>query len=142
MKSLQVQDYLNTQPVTFTPDMVLEEASRKLTKAKQLGGPVIDTNGVLVGFLSEAEVLAKMLETSYYREHIASVKDLMRTDVLSMKPNTSIVELAQLMLQNKPKMYPVIDDSGKLLGTISRNDVLGAIGTHLHDTFQVTQKTG
>ncbi len=142
MKSLQVKDYLNTHPVTFTADMAVEEAAHRLTKTKELGGPVVNDRGVVVGFLSEAEILSKMLETSYYREHISSVGELMRTDVLSMKPYMSIVELAQMMLQNKPKVYPVVDDAGTLLGTICRNDVLVAIEQHIHETFQVTQKTG
>ncbi len=55
----------------------------------------------------------------------------MRTDVLSVKPYDSVIELAQTMLQPKPKVYPVVGDDGKLLGTICRNDVLKAIDQHM-----------
>ncbi|TKB44762.1 CBS domain-containing protein [Thalassotalea mangrovi] len=135
MESLQVKDYMNLYPVTFTPDMAVEEASLRFLKTKQIGGPVVNASGQLVGFLSESDVLAKMLQTSYYSEHMADVSQLMRTDVLTMKPYTSIVELAQTMLQQKPKVYPVTDDDGNLLGTISRNDVLRAIDLHIRSTF-------
>jgi predicted transcriptional regulator len=111
--------------------MAIEEASLHFLKTKQIGGPVIDDNGKLIGFLSESDVLAKMLETIYYNEHIADVADLMRIEVLTKKPYDSIIELGQLMLKNKPKVYPVIDDDGNLLGTICRNDVLHAIDRHL-----------
>lgn len=135
MESLQVKEYMNHYPVTFTPDMVVEEASLRFLKTKQIGGPVVDEHHRLVGFLSESDVLAKMLETIYYNEHIADVADLMRKDVLSVKPYDSIVELAQSMLTNKPKVYPVIDDDENLLGTICRNDVLQAIDKHLRAGF-------
>ena len=131
MESLKVQDYMNHYPVTFTADMGVEEASLRFLKTKQIGGPVIDGNGKLIGFLSESDVLGKMLETIYHNEHIADVIDLMRKDVLTMKPYDSVIELGQLMLKNKPKVYPVIDDDNNLLGTICRNDVLHAIDKHL-----------
>ncbi|WDE07760.1 CBS domain-containing protein [Thalassomonas viridans] len=135
MESLQVKEYMNHYPVTFTPDMVVEEASLRFLKTKQIGGPVIDEHHRLVGFLSESDVLEKMLESIYFNEHTTNVEDLMRKDVLSVKPYDSIVELAQSMLKNKPKVYPVIDDDENLLGTICRNDVLHAIDKHLRAGF-------
>ncbi len=130
MESLKVQEYMNHYPVTFTADMALEEASLRFLKTKQIGGPVIDNNFKLLGFLSESDVLAKMIDTIYYNEHIAHVADIMRKDVLSVKPYDSILELAQNMLKDKPKVYPVIDDDGNLLGTICRNEVLQAFDRH------------
>lgn len=122
---------MNASPVTFTKNMAVEEASLRFLKTKQTGGPVVDKNGKLIGFISESDVLAKMIETIYYKEHIADVGDIMRNDVLSVKPYDSIIELGQQMLKDKPKVYPVIDDDGNLLGTICRNDVLHAIDKHI-----------
>ncbi|MBA6390691.1 CBS domain-containing protein [Colwellia sp. BRX10-3] len=136
MESLQVKEYMNHYPVTFTPDMVVEEAALRFLKTKQIGGPVIDKNNQLIGFLSESDVLSKMIETIYYNEHIADVADLMRKDVLTVKPYDSVIELGQQMLKNKPKVYPVVDDDENLLGTISRNDVLRAIDLHLRSGYK------
>lgn len=140
MESLEVQEYMNHYPVTFTADMAVEEASLRFLKTKQIGGPVIDENGKLIGFLSESDVLAKMLETTYYNEHVTDVIDLMCKDVLTMKPYDSVIELGQLMLTNKPKVYPVIDDDNNLLGTICRNDVLHAIDKHLRANLKTDKK--
>ncbi len=136
MESLQVKEYMNHYPVTFTADMVVEEASLRFLKTKQIGGPVIDKNNHLVGFLSEGDVLAKMIESIYYNEQRVNVADLMRKDVLTVKPYDSVIELGQTMLLNKPKVYPVVDDDGNLLGTICRNDVLQAIDKHMRSGFQ------
>ena len=135
MESLLVRDYMNHYPVTFTTDMTVEEASLRFLKTKQIGGPVIDENYKLIGFLSESDVLAKMLETIYFNERVADVKDLMRTEVLSVKPYHSVIELGQTMLKDKPKVYPVVGDGGNLLGTICRNDVLYAIDKHIRSNL-------
>lgn len=140
MESLKVEEYMNHYPVTFTAEMAVEEASLNFLKTKQIGGPVIDGKGKLIGFLSESDVLAKMLENIYYNEHLANVADLMRKDVLTIKPYDSILELGQLMLKDKPKVYPVIDDDGNLLGTICRNDVLHAIDKHLRVNLKADKK--
>ena len=136
MDSLQVKDYMNHYPVTFTAGMVVEEAALRFLKTKQIGGPVIDDNYRLIGFLSESDVLAKMLQSIYHNEHVTDVESLMRKEVLSVKPYDSVIELAQSMLQNKPKVYPVVDDDGNLQGTICRNDVLRAIDKHMRSSFK------
>lgn len=136
MESLKVEEYMNSNPVTFTASMAIEEASAQFIRSKQAGAPVIDSNRQLVGFLSENDVLKKMLESIYHNHHAYNVADLMQKDVLSVKPYDSIIELGQSMLDAKPKIYPVVDDDGNLLGVITRNDVLFAIDRHMHESFK------
>ncbi len=136
MESLQVSDYMNRHPVRSTIEMPVAEAVERLLNTHQTGGPVVDENGKVVGFLSEQDCLSQMIESSYYREQVARVKDIMRTDVLSTKPYDSVLELAQQMLGNKPKIYPVVDDDGELVGSISRPDVLRAIDVQLQDGYK------
>ena len=135
MESLLIKDYMNHYPVTFTPEMVVEEASLRFLKTKQIGGPVINAKKAVIGFLSESDIEEKMLASIYHNEHTSDVAGLMNKDVLSVKPYDSIFELAQSMLGNKPKVYPVVDDDGHLLGTICRNDVLKAIDQHMKVSF-------
>jgi len=136
LESLEIKEYMNHYPVTFTSEMVVEEAALRFLKTKQIGGPVIDANNRLIGFLSESDVLSKMLQSIYHNEHVTDVESLMRKEVLSVKPYDSVIELAQSMLQNKPKVYPVVDDDGNLLGTICRNDILHAIDKHMRSSFK------
>jgi CBS domain-containing protein len=135
VESLNVRDYMNVRPVTFTLDMTVANAVERLLQSKQTGGPVIDEHNKVIGFLSEQDCLVRMIESSYYREQVAHVKDVMRPEVISVKPNTSIIELAQRMLTEKPKVYPIVDDEGFLLGTINRSALLHAIDIQLHDGY-------
>ncbi len=121
---------MNYYPVTFSANMSVEEASLRFLKTTQIGGPVVDDKGLVLGFISEGDVLEKMLESIYFNENVAIVRDIMSSQVLSVKPYESIIELGQTMIKAKPKVYPVIDDDGKLLGSISRNEVLQACYEH------------
>jgi CBS-domain-containing membrane protein len=127
---------MNRHPVTFTVEMPVAEAVERLLAGHQTGGPVMDSKKKLVGFLSEQDCLTQMIESSYYRQQVARVKDIMQTEVLSVTSYSSILELAQRMLTAKPKVYPVVDDDGYLLGSICRSDVLRAIDVQLQAGYR------
>ncbi len=134
MESLKVEKYMNRRPVSFKLDIPVAQAVEKLLKAKQIGGPVVDKSGHVLGWISEQDCLRKMLESSYYCEQVALVEDLMRKEVLTVGPEQSILDLAQQMLGDKPKAYPVIEDN-ILIGVITRREILQAIDTHLASCF-------
>jgi len=134
MESVKVAQFMTKRPVTFKPEMPVAKAVEKLLKSKQTGGPVIDEQGKLVGFISEQDCIRLMLETIYHCEDIGIVRDVMRTDVLAVTPDHSILELAQQMMREKPKLYPVIEYD-RVVGVISRRDVLKAISSQLGACF-------
>lgn len=136
MESLKVRDYMNRRPVKLQLDMPVAEAVERLLVSKQTGGPVINSQLELVGFLSEQDCLGQMITSSYYREQVCRVEDIMKTPVLSVSGNDSILELAQTMIREKPKVYPVVDDTGTLIGTINRTEVLNAIDVQLHSGYE------
>ena len=70
MESLQIKEYMNHYPVTFTVEMSVEEASLRFLKTKQIGGPVIDENHQLVGFLSESDARGYLQERSDLSENV------------------------------------------------------------------------
>jgi CBS domain-containing protein len=136
MDFLKVVDHLNRHPVTFTADMTLEAAVDRLSASGQIGGPVIDSKHQVIGFLSEQDCLSRMLVASYHDQMSAYVSDIMHKDVITVSPDTGIIELAELMLQQKPKLYPVVDEARHLVGVISRSAVLRAIDQELHSHYR------
>ncbi|MDW1924311.1 CBS domain-containing protein [Vibrio sp. 947] len=136
MHSLKVKDYMTLQAVTFTKDMSLSVALNKVMQSVTLGGPVIDENEKVVGFLSEQDLLDKLVKASYHCQDTHTVQECMHDDVLSVSPEMSVIELADMMKVGKPKMYPVVDGNGKLVGVITRRDVLRAIGMTLNECFK------
>ncbi|TFH91979.1 CBS domain-containing protein [Vibrio ouci] len=135
MESLKVKDYMTLQAVTFTPEMSLSAALDKVMNSRYLGGPVINEQREVIGFLSGQDLLDKLVKVSYYCQDTHIVSDCMHKDVLSVTSETSIIELADMMKVGRPKVYPVID-AGKLVGIITRRDVLRAIGKNIEDCFK------
>ncbi|HLA29430.1 MAG TPA: CBS domain-containing protein, partial [Pseudomonas sp.] len=64
------------------------------------------------------------IQVAYYNQRVATVRDIMRSDVLSVTRDMDPMELAQQMLGDKPKHYPVVDTDGKVLGVVSRRHLL------------------
>nr|WP_297458060.1 CBS domain-containing protein [uncultured Halomonas sp.] len=97
-----------------------------LAKHRLPGAPVVDERDHLIGFISEQDVLGKLLDSAYHCEQPALVRELMRHEVLTVTPNKSITDLAQEMLGNKPKVYPVVEQE-RLVGIVTRRDILSAL---------------
>ncbi|NRA61701.1 MAG: CBS domain-containing protein [Psychrobium sp.] len=136
MKSLKVSAYMNYQPASFKKDMTIAVAVELFLKKPQIGGPVVDDDNHVIGFLSEQDCLLSMLEETYLGESHCIVADKMRTDVLTVGPEASILDIARTMTGQKPKVYPVVDGNNLLLGIISRHDVLNAIDIHLNANYE------
>lgn len=135
MHSIKVKDYMTPKVVTFTPDMPLSLALDRVMRSHHMGGPVIDDNEQVIGFLSEQDLLEKLVKVSYFCQDTHIVGDCMYQEVLSVSPELSIIELADMMQVGKPKAYPVLDNK-KLVGMITRTDVLRAIGKNLDECFK------
>ncbi len=135
MESIKVSDYIDTRPVTFKPSSSLSVALEKLLKSHQTGGPVIDDTNHVVGFLSEQDMIHKLLKVGYHCQESHSVEDCMHKQVEVVRGDDSIIRLAEIMLPGKPKVYPVVDDEERLIGVISRHDILRAIAAQIDDCF-------
>lgn len=134
MQSIFVADFMNHQPHVVTDTTNVREAVELLLKEHIIGVPVVDSSKKLVGYLSEQDCIEEMLNDAFYCEEPAAVSKVMQKEVLSVKPTTSIVEMAQLIIKSRPKNYPVIED-GKLVGLISRSDVLKALVANDDDCY-------
>lgn len=115
------------------------EASSNLIKLDMLGSPVTDAAGTLVGWISERECLQAALQVVYHNQRVATVKDLMQCEVLTVSLEDDVLNLAQQMLNAKPKIYPVVDSASKVVGVISRRHILNMLDQKL---AELSRKAG
>ncbi|WP_415893826.1 CBS domain-containing protein [Neptuniibacter sp. PT8_73] len=120
----KVSDCMSADFAKITPNMPVAEATRNLTKKTLLGGPVINETGSLVGWISEQDCLKVTVQVAYLDQRVATVNEIMSTDVLTIKTSDDLLSVAQQMLDAKPKTYPVVDESDKLVGVLTRRHVL------------------
>lgn len=135
MPSLKVRDYMRPRAVTFTVDMSLSTALDKVLNAINIGGPVVNDRNEVVGFLSEQDLLNRLVQVSYHCQDTHTVGDCMRADAFTISPEMSVIELANMMQEGKPKVYPVVENK-KLVGIISRREVLKAVSDNLDNCFK------
>lgn len=134
MTSILVRDYMQANVQAIKADASVREVVEHLLKWNITGAPVVDGTMRLIGFVSEQDCIKEMLNSAFYAEDSASVTSIMRRDVLSVTPDTSILEIAETMLGNKPKNYPVVEH-GKLVGLINRRHILQALKQHSGSYF-------
>jgi predicted transcriptional regulator len=134
MDSIKIMHHMDRQPVLLKADMPLANAVEHLLKHNKAGAAVVDNQGKLVGFLSQQDCLSVMLKSSYHCDMTAVVEDCMKTEVLFVSPDDSMLQLAEQMLGPKPKIYPVVSE-GKVVGTINRTNVLNAMNTYMQQCY-------
>ncbi len=126
MRSILVSDFMNHQPTVILNTANIRDAVILMLEKKIIGVSVVDEDHNLAGYLSEQDCVAQMLNVVFHSEEPGPVHEVMAKDVMTVTPDTTVVELAETIITARPKNYPVIDD-GKLVGLISRTEVLQAL---------------
>jgi len=126
-----ITKYMATKLITFTPSTDIWEALQVIVKNKISGGPVTTDKGELVGMLSEADCMRVILEGAYNNQPggMGTVEQFMASNVTTLDINTTLLEAAFSFAHSKYKRFPVLEN-GKLVGQLSRSDVLRAISQY------------
>lgn len=128
-RSMLVKDHMVTEVVTLHPDMEILRASQVLIGSDVSGAPVLDQHGRLVGVLTERDCLRVVLHAGYHGQPGGLVRDYMTKDPVTVTPEDTVLELAERFIKDGYRRYPVLD-GGRLVGVISRRDVMRAMGQH------------
>ena len=126
LSAYSVRDYMTRNLLTFTPDTDVMTALGALVKSGHSGAPVCEAGGKLVGMLSEKDCLKVAVMASYEGVSPGTVSDFMASNVQCLAPDETLLAVANRFLDSPFKRFPVIEN-GKLVGQISRSDVLKAI---------------
>ncbi len=125
---LTARDVMTHSLVTLTPETSIYDAIRKLISRKISGAPVLDSDGKMVGLLSELDCLSVLASDQFHTEdHIAAVSEYMSTEFETVRPDTDIYTLAMYFRDKPVRRFPVVDPRGELVGQVSRRDVLKGI---------------
>ncbi|MFH8475947.1 CBS domain-containing protein [Streptomyces sp. NPDC018000] len=134
-----VSEVMTRDVATASPEASLKTVAWSLDYNHVSALPVVDTRHHPIGVISEADLLRRqaalpdtqghdrMHRTAATDRHIMDARtagDLMSTPVLTARPEWGIVETARFLHERGVKRLPVVDDTGTLVGIVSRSDLL------------------
>lgn len=139
-------DVMNAPVITAKPEMLVEQVARIFLQRHISAMPVVDTQGKLIGIISESDLLHRsetgterqrpwwlvaftsdeILASEYVKARGSSVSDLMTRKVITAEPDTPLSEIASLLEKNAIKRIPILVN-GQPIGIVSRADLLYAL---------------
>ena len=132
-----VKDVMTTRVIWVRTDATFREMAAALREYRVSAFPVVDDDRKVIGVVSEADMLTKealadepgMFGGILHRRDQAKARgitagDLMTTAVVTVRPEDTVEHAAKLMYDRGVKRLPVTDEDGRLVGIISRADVL------------------
>jgi CBS-domain-containing membrane protein len=140
------QDIMTREVITVSPDTDITQATRVLLENRINGLPVVDEKGQLVGIVCQSDMIAqqkriplpslftlldgyitltsaKQFEKEVQKIAATQVAQAMTAKPLTVRPDTSIEDIASLMVEKKLHTLPVVA-KGKLVGIIGKEDML------------------
>ena len=123
------RDIMTTSLVTLRPEAGIFEAIRVLLSKRISGAPVVDEDGFVVGILSELDCLRVLSSDEFYagqQEESGTVKHFMTGAGQTITADLDLYAIAHYFLTSPVRRLPVVED-GRLLGQVSRRDVLRCI---------------
>ncbi|MFG2616449.1 CBS domain-containing protein [Streptomyces sp. NPDC048507] len=119
MRHRSVADLMTPSAVTVRRATAFKEIVRLLEEFDITAMPVIDEAGHPVGVVSEADLLRRRPVGG-----AATAEQLMTSPAVTARPEWSVVRAARVMQRHRVKRLPVVDEEGRLVGILSRSDLI------------------
>jgi CBS domain-containing protein len=137
-----VKDVMSTHVIAIREMATFKEIATRLREQGVSAFPVIDTEGKVIGVVSEADLLPKealegdvpsVLRSLGHRREESKITattaaDLMTKPAVTIGPDEPVSHAARLMYTHRVKRLPVTGEDGKLIGIVTRSDVLSVYG--------------
>jgi CBS domain-containing protein len=140
---MRVHEVMTTEVATIGPDALLKEAAAELVRRRISGMPVVDADGSVVGVVSETDIVAKEGDEQRSggflqwfvdpgdpwlanRFDAVTVGEAMSAPARVIGADRPVAQAATLMLEESINRLPVVDAEGRLVGVVSRGDLVRA----------------
>ncbi len=143
---IKAKDIMEKDVITMTPDMKIKDAAKLLLERHINGAPVLDYDGQVLGIICQSDLIAqqkkinmpsvftfldgfiqigsvKNMEAEIKKMSAMTVADAMTENPETVSPETSIEEVASLIVDKRFHTIPVVENE-ILVGVIGKEDIL------------------
>jgi CBS domain-containing protein len=145
---MKARDVMVSHVITVGPELDVKAVANTLVANGISAVPVVTIDGSVVGIISEGDLMrravssaerkrswwletfssAEQLMAEFVKTHGRKAKDVMTRQVISVDPDTSLQEVANLLEKHGIKRVPVLKD-GRLVGIVSRSNLVQALAS-------------
>lgn len=127
--SPSVVQYMTKELITFGLDDNMSHVIQTLLDNRISGAPVLNELGEVVGLIDDKDCLSVLFGNVYNQlpESQDTVRNYMTSVMKTISMHESIMDVAYVFVSTPYKRLLVMDDTNKLVGQISRRDILRAI---------------
>jgi predicted transcriptional regulator len=124
-----VEEYMTRDLITFKKDTDINVVIKSLLDNRISGAPVLNNNSQVVGLIDDKDCLNVLFGNVYNRLPTTTdtVSNYMSNVMKSISVDQNILDVASVFVSSPFKRLLVMDDNNKLVGQISRRDILRAI---------------
>jgi CBS domain-containing protein len=140
---MKVKSLMTTAVLSIGPELPLKDVAEILADRRISGLPVVGAHGEVLGVVSEADILVKEAGSHPSEERLLArllradpetkwkleartAGEAMSSPALTIGPERTVDEAAARMIERGVKRLPVVDDEGKLVGIVTRTDMIRA----------------
>jgi CBS domain-containing protein len=118
------QEIMSTELLTIQDGASLEEALKILLNNRITGLPVVNKENEMIGIVSEYDIMVQVSEMSQNKKADLTVPFKYSGDVRAIPATTTLDEIIKIFLQMKYRRLPVMNEQQKLVGIITRRDLM------------------
>ncbi|MDA8169470.1 MAG: CBS domain-containing protein [Nitrospiraceae bacterium] len=144
------KEIMKTDVITVPPEMTVGELGRFLIEKNISGAPVVDSEGALVGIVTENDLISRdkrlhiptllrvfdayialeppsLIEKEIKKMAALVVGDICTRDIITVKEDTQLEDIASIMAEKRLNLVPVMRGK-KMVGIVGKHEVLKAAG--------------
>ncbi|HEY2372133.1 MAG TPA: CBS domain-containing protein [Gaiellaceae bacterium] len=139
---MNIEALMTKDVVTVSPELPLKQVAALLSKMRISGVPVCDPDGVVLGVISEADIIrkeqglapdvhgvmrwfARVFDRELDKVEAYTVREAMTSPALTVRPFEPVSKAARLMVEHRINRLPVAVE-GRLVGIVTRADLVQA----------------
>lgn len=119
----KAKNVMTTEPIAIHKNADVYEAIRAMVEHNITGLPVVNDDMTLAGIVTEKDVLNLLYNME---DRPAEVREFMTEDVVAFDQDDNLVDIAECLIDNHFRRVPIWAE-GKLVGIVSRKDIIGYI---------------